>query len=577
MLYRIAREDPNKHLLRIELLIQGVEGDSLELQMPAWRPGRYQLADFAKNVMRVDAYDEEGRALAVEKRRKDRWKLHCPNSKDPKVQYLFYAHEMDAGSTYIDEEQLYVNPVSSFLYVPEKVEEEHRVELELPSDYSLAVPARKEGELTFVVPNMQGLMDTPLIASPNIKHHGFECDDVRFHLWFQGECKPDFQALERDMKPFIREQIAAFGEFPVSEYHFLYQILPYRTFHGVEHQNSTVIVLGPSYRIMDPKGGYEELMAVSSHELYHTWNVKRIRPASMMPYDFTRENYTRAGYIAEGVTTYMGDLNLLRSGFYSSDRFLDKLATLLQRHFDNPGRWNLSVADSSFDTWLDGYDKKVPGRKVSIYNEGALVAFMLDVQIREATGSHASLDDVMEKLYSDHCRTGEGFTEEGLIGVIEAVSGVSFRSFFRDHVNGRVEHTPLLEHCFEYLGVRWTSEPSRLFHEAWLGFRLKNEAGRAIIEAVHPASPAEKAGLEPDDEILALGRYRVTSDNLSAWASYFGDEGGLELSLFRDGRLIQREPAVAETPCYMRHSLEMDPSFEEPPLSFEAWKGTRRA
>lgn len=551
--YIIRPKDRDQHLLEIELHVPDAAG-RLEVQLPAWRPGRYQLADFARNLYRLDAYDAHGKALEVEKLSKDRWQVHTGDIPGCSLHYTYYANEMNAGSTFLDGEQLYLNPVNCCLYVPGREDEFHRLTLELPEDHEVVSGLRQESSHTLVAEDMQELMDGPFIASAGLKKHSFEESGVRFHLCFQGECKPDFEKLEKDFRPFIREQIAAFGEFPVDEYHFLFQILPYRTFHGVEHCNSTVIVLGPSYRIMEGKG-YEELVAVSSHELYHTWNVKRIRPEALLPYDFTKENYTRLGYIMEGVTTYMGDKMLLRSGFYSSDRYLEKLAGMLQRHFDNPGRQNLSVADSSFDTWLDGYDRDVPGRKVSIYNEGALVAFMLDVLILEERGGERSLDHVMAGLYKEYACKGKGISEEVLLSMLEAIAGISFVSFFRDHVNGTADHTPLLVRCFEQLGVHWEAIPSERFHEAWLGIRVRNEKGSPVIDSVHPGSPAEKAGLTSGDRILGVNGYETGFEEFSSWCAYF-EKKPLQLLLVRERELMQRELEPGTVPQIRRQTLE---------------------
>lgn len=566
MEYRIRILDPDRHLIELELHLDDIKDDRTELQLPAWRPGRYQLADFARNLYRLDAYGANGEKLDCHKLKKDRWEVRTKGAESLTLRYSYYAAEMTAGSSFVDGKQLYVNPVNCCVYIPGREEEVHRVRLELPEHYKVATALEKEDEHSLVAPNMQALMDGPFIASPSLQQHSFEEGGVRFQVHFQGECKPDFQQLEEDFRPFIREQVRAFGEFPTSEYHFLFQVLPYRTFHGVEHEHSTVIVLGPSPRVMKGKG-YEELVAVSSHELYHTWNVKRIRPQAMMPYDFTQENYTRLGYIMEGVTTYMGDKMLLRSGFYSAERYLEKLATLIQRHFDNPGRHNLSVADSSFDTWLDGYDRDVPGRKVSIYNEGALIAFILDVRILEASEGRYSLDDLMRKLYEEQWKEGKGFTETGLQAAIKDLAGDGLEDVFDQYIAGTKDLAPLLEHCLEHLGIGWKRDPSELEHEARLGFRVRNEDGKPKVLGILPSSPAERGGMSVRDRIIAVNGYETGAEDLSDWCAYFEDEE-LRLTISRNGKLITRNLSPGKGPFYQRHRLEL----KEAGKNFEGWK-----
>jgi predicted metalloprotease with PDZ domain len=180
---------------------------------------------------------------------------------------------------------------------------------------------------------------------------------------------------------------------PVDEYHFIFQIVPYKFYHGVEHKKSTVITIGPGYAI---NGGdvYEDVLGVSCHELFHLWNIKTIRPIEMLPYDYTKENYSRSGYVYEGFTTYYGDKILLSSDVFNEQQYFVTLQERLLKHFHNFGRFSLSVTDSSWETWLDGYLPGAPYRKTNIYDEGCLIAFMLDVLILKATGNTKSLRDV---------------------------------------------------------------------------------------------------------------------------------------------------------------------------------------
>ena len=191
---------------------------------------------------------------------------------------------------------------------------------------------------------------------------------------------------------------------------FLYQLLPYKHYHGVEHQNSTVITLGPAELLMT-EALYKEFLGVSCHELFHAWNIKSIRPAEMQPYDYSRENYFRTCYVAEGVTTYYGEYLLARAGVRTAAQYFEELNAVLRKHFDDRGRDNLSLADASMDLWLDGYKPGVPDRKVSVYHKGALVALLLDLTLRRLSQHQRSLDDVMRRLYQEFGQTGIGYTE----------------------------------------------------------------------------------------------------------------------------------------------------------------------
>lgn len=505
------------------MTIGEVRSDRLQLQLPAWRPGRYELAHFAKNVQRFSATAADGTVLPFRKLTKDLWELDCTGHNAVKVSYNYYASEMNAGSTFLNEHQLYVNPVNCLMYVPERIGLAARVELEIPESWQVACAMQSPEKHALIAKDYHELADSPLIASNTLQHNAYEVDGIRFNIWFQGEFKPEWERIISDFKKFTATQIGVWGDFPVSEYHFLFQILTYSTYHGVEHHNSTVITLGPSYDILKPVL-YDEFLGISSHELFHAWNVKALRPADLLPYDYTRENYTRLGYVAEGVTTYAGDLLLYRSEVFSDYDFFKNIHKLFQRHFHNYGRFNLPVADSSFDTWLDGYAKGIPDRKTSIYTEGALLAMMLDISIHRDTGNRHGLMDAMRLLYTRFAKQGRGYTEEDYRAVIEELAGRSYADFFADHYHGTKDIEPMLIELFEYVGLRINNIRSRLYFENRFGFKVKYIRERsAEITEIAPDSIADRAGLSIGDEIVAINGIRLLG-NLKEWCKYFQEE-----------------------------------------------------
>ena len=388
-------------------------------------------------------------------------------------------------------------------------------------------------------------------------------------MWFNGEVKPDWDRLINDFKRFTDSQIGKFLEFPVAEYHFLNQILPYRAYHGVEHKKSTVITLGPSYEVFGDM--YKELLGVSSHELYHTWNVKTIRPIEMHPYDFSRENYSRLGYICEGVTTYMGDLFLLKSGVFNDDQYFFEFNRQLQKHFDNHGRFSYSVADSSFDTWLDGYEAGAPGRKVSIYTEGCLLAFVTDVRILRATGNKAGLDDVMKRLYFDFALQGKGVSELDYKTAIEEIAGESFDAFFDDYINGTRPYESILTDSLDYLGLELAHVPSPRYSEGRLGFKTLIAPDGISVVQMYPGGPAETAGLMLEDKIVAVNGFMCNGE-LDKWLSYFDDDTKTVL-VERKGQLIEFTFPEVNRNFYNLYSVKrMESPNNLQVRSYEHWK-----
>jgi predicted metalloprotease with PDZ domain len=567
MKYIVSYQKPNNHYIDIEYIIDNVDSDRIEIQLPAWRPGRYELANFAKNVQKWEAFDIYGNTLFSKKITKDLWEVKTKGNSTIHIRYNYFSNEINAGSSYLDDKQLYVNGVNCFLYIPERMNEKCVLELNVPEDYEVASGLKEVSKHKFECADFHQLVDSPFIASNSLKHHSYIESGVKFHFWFQGQCKPDFQLLETDFRKFSKAQIEKFGDFPVNEYHFIFQILTHRTYHGVEHYNSTVISLGPSYDIMKKEGWYNELLGVCSHELYHTWNVKQIRPTEMLPYDYSKENYTELGYLDEGVTTYYGDKFLLTSGVFDWERYAKTFNQLLERHFNNFGVNNYSVAQSSFDTWLDGYVKGVPARKASIYTEGALIAFMTDVFILKNTNNEKSLNNVMKVLYTHFAKRGKGVSDEDYKTVVEEVSGVSYDEIYNDFLHGTKDYTEAIKRSLNYIGCDLHVVPATNLNESHLGFKIKYENSRCLIDSIFPNSIAEENGFSINDELIAINGIKINND-LTNWANYFKDTE-IVFSIKRALGVIEKiKLKTTETVYFKKYSIIQN---EENQISFRAW------
>jgi predicted metalloprotease with PDZ domain len=407
-----------------------------------------------------------------------------------------------------------------------------------------------------------------------LQHNFYEINAVKFHLWFQGNVKPNWDILLRDFYIFSNEQLNLFKSFPGKEYHFIFQILPTPFYHGVEHLNSTVIALGPGNKLMK-KEIYDELLGVSCHELFHVWNVKKIRPADMLPYDFSKENYSQLGFVYEGITTYYGDYLLYRSGVFSEHDYLITLQEQLQKHFDNLGRKNYSVAESSFDTWLDGYVKGVPDSKVSIYTEGCLIAFLMDIKIRKSTNNKKSLDDVMRKLYTDFGLKDCGYNINAVLSILEFVSGEKWDDFFNSFVLGKESLLHELESAFNYLGYDLHFSPNFNKWENMLGIKADvNPNGSYIVNSVFPQSPADKAGITIGDKIIAMNGMELKSD----WNDYFDlfDNENIVLQLFSKSKLKELSIEINSGVYYSRAVISKKiGSSEIQKVNHSVWSGNK--
>lgn len=566
MNYQFKIEHPNQQYLQVS--VEGTARTNCPvIQLPSWRPGRYELGNFAKNIKGFKVFNAAGKRVDFQKITKDAWQFSLDEGETFRIEYSYFANLLNAGSTFLDAKQLYVNPVNCCVYQVGNEAEKCTLKVAIPSHWQVATSLQKENEV-FTAENFDELADSPMICSEDLQHGEYTSGETTFHLWFNGIVKPQWERLIKDFKAFTDKQIEKFSEFPVPEYHFLFQILPVKAYHGVEHCRSTVIYLGPSYEVFQSL--YKELLGVSSHELYHTWNVKAIRPAEMYPYDFTKENYSRLGYLCEGVTTYMGDLFLLKSKVFTLEQYLTEFAARFQIHFDNHGRFNYSVAESSFDTWLDGYEAGAPNRKVSIYTEGSLLAFVADVMILKNTGNKYGLDEVMRRLYFNYALQGKGVSEEDYRRELEAVGNCSFEAYFSEYVYGNKPYESILVDALEYIGLELVQKPSPVYSHARLGMKCLVDGDRTVAKVFYPGGPADLGGMMADDTVIAVNGV-VIHGNLDQWLNYF-DADEKRITVNRSGRLLELVLPEVNRNFYMEQKLKpVENPNNHQKKGFSAW------
>ncbi len=564
--YTLSTDNPSAQYIQISMQFEPTN-EVERIQLPAWRPGRYELGNFAKNVKGFKVYNEKEEELLFHKITKDCWEVQTNNATIIRIVYGYYATDLNAGSTFLSDEQLYVNPVNCFTYVLGREKEGIILDLKIPSAYVIASSLEMD-QHTLFAKDFDELADSPFICSDTLQHNSYNVGEVLFHVWFQGEVKVDWDKLLPDFTAFTEKQIEKFGSFPVEEYHFLTQIVPFRAYHGVEHSRSTVLLLGPSYAVF--KDAYKDLLGVSSHELYHTWNVKAIRPIELFPYDFSKENYSELGFLCEGVTTYMGDLFLYKSGVFTLKEYFNEMNAQLQKHFDNPARFNYSVAQSSFDTWLDGYVPGAPNRKVSIYTEGCLLSFVFDVFIIQNSDAKYSLDDVMKHLYEDFYLKNKGVSEQDYMNAIAFFAGTSVTSIFENYVHNVTDYTELLQNACNTIGLKMVTKTSDKLSQSKLGIKTLQQGNYFIVKSIYPNSPADTYGLMLEDEIYAVQSMDLNG-NLDAWLGYFNQDT-LEIMIKRKGVFMNKSISFDKQVYYPEYFLEVKEDMTEKQKKyFERW------
>jgi predicted metalloprotease with PDZ domain len=318
---------------------------------------------------------------------------------------------------------------------------------------------------------------------------------------------------------------------------------------------------------------YEDLLGVACHELFHVWNIKTIRPAEMLPYNYTQENYASTGFVYEGFTTYYGDKNLWSSGVFNEPQYYQTLEERLDNHFHNYGRFNLSVASSSFDTWLDGYLPGAPYRKTNIYDEGSLIALMLDVQILNGSGNKYGLKQVCVDLYETFGKKQKGYTINDIKTLCEKYAGCQLDNFFNTYVLGANDFEEGIVHAFDYLGLQLEKLKSTFIHESEFGFKTVDNGSFSKIALVAPYSPAWKAGLFLNDEIIAVNKM-VVRNNLNALIAYNKGEA-IELTVISNEQLkvLFVEPDSKNRNWFFKSKvIHQEQSSSRQKSNYEAWK-----
>ncbi|WP_439880417.1 M61 family metallopeptidase [Pontibacter sp. MBLB2868] len=563
--YSLSYSSALSHFLNITITIPQNTATLLYLQLPAWRPGRYELQHFAQKLRGITA-SANGKDIGIHKETKDRWVVETDGASSIEIKYSFYARQMDGGGSWLDEEQLYLNPINCLMAVEGREQEACQLKFAIPENWQVACGMPETSRHTLLADSFDTLVDSPLIASSSLKKETYEANGVRFNIWIQGHCQPDWDKIKHDFSAFTQEQLEVFGDFPVKEYHYLNEILPYRFYHGVEHSNSTVITLGPGELLMTP-ALYKEFLGVSSHELFHTWNVKKIRPKEMMPYNFAQENYFKTGYVAEGVTTYYGDYMLARAQVFTAEQYFEELNTSLQRYFGDYSRSNLSVADSSFDLWLDGYKPGIPDRKVSIYIKGALTALLLDLQLRQHTHNKASLDTVMKALWEQFGKKGIGYTEDDYTQLVQRIAGTSMQSYFDAYINGTVAIEHALDEALNYVGCTVKEHPNTLLYESKYGFKVSSE-GSTKVTAIAPASPAYDV-LSVEDELVAINGRKIENNLQHLMAQ---QQEPPTLTLFREKQLHVVQLPQGTHRYYSKYTIaKREDATPEEKQNFKLW------
>lgn len=539
--FTVSFTEPQAHYAEVEMVIDGYKKDFIDVKMPVWTPGSYLIREFSKNVEGFQAKDNSGKVIASKKINKNTWRVNSAKSQQVRINYRVYAFEISVRTPFVDASHAFLSPTGIFMYVDGQIKRPATVTIEPYKGWdkvSTGLEEVKGKAFTYRAADFDILFDSPIEVG-NQDVFEFEASGVRHEVAMYGGGNYNKNQLKKDMAAVVEEATAIFGENPNKKYVFIVHNFNFGG-GGLEHLNSTV--LGATRNGYNNPRTYKGFLSLVAHEYFHLWNVKRLRPVALGPFNYDEENYTTNLWIAEGFTAYYDNNLVRRANFYTPEQYLDMVANEFNTIENQPGSKVQSASEASFDAWIKQYRPNENSRNTSIsyYNKGALIATMMDLEIMHSTNGAKSLDDVMKSMYDQYYKKlGRGFTDAEFKQMVEKIAGKSFDKFYADYVYGT--RTADQNLYLGYAGLQAVDENAGK-QEPYLGAAASTRDGKAVITSVARGSGAWTGGLNVNDELIAVNGERVNGDIDRAMASKkVGDK--IMVTVVRDG-LVKEIPVI---------------------------------
>jgi predicted metalloprotease with PDZ domain len=532
------------------MLVHNVSGPALDVALPVWRPGKYAVLNPAGSVSGVRAQASTGEPLTISKLDKTTWRVQTNGAHDVEVFYTLYANSLNDRTRHVDDTHAFLSGATVFFYVPDRRNDPLSLQLQAPQNWKIAcgLEHAPNDPTTLLAPSYDVLIDSPIeIGVHDVLH--FQVRGVPHEIVIWGEAQYDRSRLTSDFAKIVETQAALFGGIPYERYLFLIHIGP-GLGGGTEHVNSTI--MQTPARAFEDEDNYQKLLSLASHELFHAWNVKRLRPAALRTIDFAKENYTDLLWFCEGTTSYYDDLFVVRAGLNSPDAYLKTLGEAIHQLRSRPGSRVQSLAESSFDAWIK-FNQPSPddvNSTVSYYDNGALASLLLDLELRKRTANRVSLDAVMREMHERFPDSGPGFTTDDLIEMASRLSQTRFEEFFDRYIQGTDAYP--FEDVLDVVGLtlsRSNQVPGVDGARAYIGLNLQDLNGCASVRYVLSDGPAYTAGVLVGDEIVAMNGRRFSSSDLLGHVERRMQPGDrVQLHLIRRNRLRILDFQLASKP-----------------------------
>ncbi|BAY96394.1 peptidase M61 domain-containing protein [Tolypothrix tenuis PCC 7101] len=568
--YQVAMPQPETHLFEVTLHLVNYTSPILDLKLPVWTPGSYLVREYAKNLQDFTAFAND-QPLPCWKKSKNHWQVDKSNVSELTIRYRIFANELSVRTNHLDITHGYFNGAALFFRLPGWEKLPILVTILPPNpewQVTSPLPTDAEASNTFYAADFDTLVDSPFeIGSHQVYQFAALGKPHELAIWGQGNLEPE-RAIA-DIQKIIKVEADIFDGLPYQRYVFLLHLF-HQAYGGLEHKNSCSLIYQRfGFRAQDK---YERFMQLVAHEFFHLWNVKRIRPKALQVFDYDQENYTPSLWFCEGTTSHYDLLIPLWAGIYDSKSYLNHLSKEITRFLTTPGRKVQPLSESSFDAWIKLYrpDANSGNSQISYYLKGAMVSLLLDLLIRAKHRNQRSLDDVMRQMWQQFGKAEIGFTAEQLQSVIASVADIDLGDFFKRYLDG-TEELPFNE-CLEPFGLKLAAEADE---EPYLGIKVNTENGKEIIKFVEAGSPAQKAGIDPGDELLAINGIKVTANNLSDRLKDFQAQDTIQVAVFHQDLLRSVNVTLAEPrpSRYQVISIHNPDSVQQENLA--GWLGVR--
>jgi len=504
--YEVSMSEPHTHYFEVKMTIIDYQKEYIDVQMPVWAPGSYLIREFAKSIDEVTATFNK-KILKVEKINKNTWRIFSQKAKEINVSYKVYAFEMSVRTSFLDASHGYFNGTSIFMFVDELRNQPSKVTIYPYKEWkkvSTALPKTADKGFVYSATNYDVLVDAPFEIGNHVTFD-FTAAGVLHNVAMYGEGNYNIETLKTDMAKVVEACTAVFGENPNKDYLFIIHNLTVGS-GGLEHLNSTTLQVN---RWTYNETSYKGFLSLVAHEYFHLWNVKRVRPIELGPFDYNNENYTTLLWVMEGFTSYYDELLLLRAGFYTEEELIRKFSGSINYVENQPGNKVQSLAHSSFDAWIKAYrpTENSANTTITYYSKGGIVANMLDLMIINQTKGAKNLDDVMKYLYQEYYKKqNRGFTPKEVQQALEKVSGLKLNDFFENYIYGT--------QTFDYKTVfGYANTDVDIFSEKSLSLGVSLTGN--VVRNVKRNTMGYDGGLNVNDEILAINGFRF-SDNFAA-------------------------------------------------------------